>query len=381
MGGRRTECSATTTSIVLEAAHFAAVRSPAPRAGTSCRARPPGASSAASTMPSRRRPPRPPSTCSSASPAPRPTPGSPTSTTGSRSTSICLDPALPGAARRPAVRGRRSSAAGSPTSAARSRDAARRPAPGHAARPGARTCGCRSTWSRRSSGSRATTRSRPMLPRAAAGRGLTRSQRLRRNIGRALADAGYVEVLSYPFVGTAALDALGLPAGRPAAGRLAAGQPDLRRRAAAAHDPAAGPAGGPAAQRRPRCTRRRAVRDRSGLRPAAGRPLRRSAPGVDGRPTDERDRRARRGPARAAAAPRRALAPVTGHRRTAAGGARPAADLGRGGRRRTAGRGDRRRRGRGDRAIEAAPATPAVAPPLRRRRRRSSDTPASCTRG
>jgi phenylalanyl-tRNA synthetase beta chain len=53
------------------------------------------------------------------------------------------------------------------------------------------------------------------LPRAVAGRGLTRSQRLRRNIGRGLADAGYVETLSYPFVGPAALDALGLPEDDP----------------------------------------------------------------------------------------------------------------------------------------------------------------------
>ena len=53
------------------------------------------------------------------------------------------------------------------------------------------------------------------LPRAVAGRGLTRSQRLRRSIGRALADAGYVEALSYPFVGEGALDDLGIPAEDP----------------------------------------------------------------------------------------------------------------------------------------------------------------------
>jgi phenylalanyl-tRNA synthetase beta chain len=51
----------------------------------------------------------------------------------------------------------------------------------------------------------------PLLPRAVAGRGLTRSQRLRRDVGRALAAAGYVETLAYPFMGEAALDALGLP--------------------------------------------------------------------------------------------------------------------------------------------------------------------------
>jgi phenylalanyl-tRNA synthetase beta chain len=51
-----------------------------------------------------------------------------------------------------------------------------------------------------------------VLPTAASGRGLTREQRLRRRIGRALAGAGCVEVISFPFVGDAAFDALGLPA-------------------------------------------------------------------------------------------------------------------------------------------------------------------------
>jgi len=51
-----------------------------------------------------------------------------------------------------------------------------------------------------------------VLPAAAAGRGLTREQRLRRRIGRTLAGSGLVEVLTFPFVGEAGLDALGLPA-------------------------------------------------------------------------------------------------------------------------------------------------------------------------
>jgi phenylalanyl-tRNA synthetase beta chain len=50
-----------------------------------------------------------------------------------------------------------------------------------------------------------------VLPAAPAGNGLTDTQRRRRAVGRALAEAGFVEVLSYPFVGTVALDALGLP--------------------------------------------------------------------------------------------------------------------------------------------------------------------------
>ena len=53
---------------------------------------------------------------------------------------------------------------------------------------------------------------RPRLPRATAGFGLTEAQRARRRVGRALAAAGYVEALAYPFVGEAELDALGIAA-------------------------------------------------------------------------------------------------------------------------------------------------------------------------
>jgi phenylalanyl-tRNA synthetase beta chain len=49
-----------------------------------------------------------------------------------------------------------------------------------------------------------------VLPTAPPGRGLTEVQRRRRAIGRSLAEFGYVEAPSYPFVGTTALDALGL---------------------------------------------------------------------------------------------------------------------------------------------------------------------------
>ncbi|MCB7137824.1 phenylalanine--tRNA ligase subunit beta [Cellulosimicrobium marinum] len=51
-----------------------------------------------------------------------------------------------------------------------------------------------------------------VLPKAPGGRGLTREQSARRSVARALAEAGFVETLSYPFVGTAELDALRLPA-------------------------------------------------------------------------------------------------------------------------------------------------------------------------
>jgi phenylalanyl-tRNA synthetase beta chain len=54
-----------------------------------------------------------------------------------------------------------------------------------------------------------------VLPVAPPGSGLTAGQRRRRTVARALAEAGYVETLCYPFVGEAAADALGLPAGDP----------------------------------------------------------------------------------------------------------------------------------------------------------------------
>ncbi|TDD76841.1 phenylalanine--tRNA ligase subunit beta [Actinomadura darangshiensis] len=50
-------------------------------------------------------------------------------------------------------------------------------------------------------------------PRPAAGKGLTVQQRLRRRVGRALAGAGYVEALAFPFVAEKDLDGLQLPAG------------------------------------------------------------------------------------------------------------------------------------------------------------------------
>jgi phenylalanyl-tRNA synthetase beta chain len=53
------------------------------------------------------------------------------------------------------------------------------------------------------------------MPRAAAGHGLTDRQRLRRTIGRTLAGAGYVEVLSSPFGSAADDDRMQLPPDDP----------------------------------------------------------------------------------------------------------------------------------------------------------------------
>ncbi|MGW5260214.1 phenylalanine--tRNA ligase subunit beta [Microbispora sp. NPDC004025] len=54
-----------------------------------------------------------------------------------------------------------------------------------------------------------------VLPPAPAGGGLTEEQRLRRRVGRALAHAGFVEVLAYPFMGPRDLDNLLLPGEDP----------------------------------------------------------------------------------------------------------------------------------------------------------------------
>jgi phenylalanyl-tRNA synthetase beta chain len=49
------------------------------------------------------------------------------------------------------------------------------------------------------------------MPRSLAGRGLTTRQRLRRSVGRTLAESGYVEVLASPFGSRNDADLLGLP--------------------------------------------------------------------------------------------------------------------------------------------------------------------------
>ncbi|MGA5699401.1 phenylalanine--tRNA ligase subunit beta [Peterkaempfera bronchialis] len=53
------------------------------------------------------------------------------------------------------------------------------------------------------------------MPQLPPGRGLTAAQKRLRRVGRALAGDGYVEVQNYPFLGDAALDALGLEPGDP----------------------------------------------------------------------------------------------------------------------------------------------------------------------
>ncbi len=50
-----------------------------------------------------------------------------------------------------------------------------------------------------------------VLPPAPAGRGLSAEQQFRRRVGRTLAGAGFVEVLTFPFVGENAFDTLAIP--------------------------------------------------------------------------------------------------------------------------------------------------------------------------
>ncbi len=54
-----------------------------------------------------------------------------------------------------------------------------------------------------------------VLPTAPSGRGLTPSQTMRRRVGRTLAGEGYVEVLNFPFIGEPDLDRLGLEGADP----------------------------------------------------------------------------------------------------------------------------------------------------------------------
>jgi phenylalanyl-tRNA synthetase beta chain len=54
-----------------------------------------------------------------------------------------------------------------------------------------------------------------VLPAAPPGQGLTHHQQLRRRVGRALAGAGLSEVMTFPFVGDASYDVLGLPQDDP----------------------------------------------------------------------------------------------------------------------------------------------------------------------
>ena len=82
-----------------------------------------------------------------------------------------------------------------------------------------------------------------ILPGAPAGTGLTPRQRRLRRVADDLTSAGLTEVLSFPFVGTADFDALGLAADDPRRRHCRLGQPAGRRPPRAPHHAPAGIAG------------------------------------------------------------------------------------------------------------------------------------------
>ncbi len=104
-----------------------------------------------------------------------------------------------------------------------------------------------------------------VLPAAPAGRGLTKAQKLRRRVGFALAGAGLVEVRSYPFLGTADLDRLGLPEGDPLRDTIRIANPISEEEPFLATTLLPGTAAHHRAQRRARRPGRRHLRDRGGV--------------------------------------------------------------------------------------------------------------------
>ena len=165
-----------------------------------------------------------------------------------------------------------------------------------------------------------------VLPPAPPGRGLTAGQLRRRAVSRALAEAGSVEVLPFPFVGAAVWDAFGLPADDVRRRTVAVANPLDADRPALATTLAAGPARRARAQPRPRLHRPRAACRRAG-RAAAQEPGRDAGPGRRG-PADGRRVRADQGRA-AGPAGARGRRPRRRPRADAAGGDRDGRPAGR----------------------------------------------------
>ena len=252
--------------------------------------------------------------------------------------------------------GRRTCARSAATVAVDGDDA--RPSP---RRPGVPTSPTPTTWSRRSPGSSATTRSRRCCRPRPPGRGLTRPQKLRRRVGRTLAGAGLRRGDQLPVRRRRATSTRSAcPPTTRCAARSRLANPLSERGAGADHDAAARPAQDRGPQRRPRaaptsrCSRPAPVFFPADRRPGAD-PRRRPA----ARPTAELDELTRRVPDQPLH-----LAVVARRRARAAGwwGAGPRGRLGR--RRRG---GPRRRRGARRRGRGRAGRPGALAPgPLRR---------------
>ena len=209
----------------------------------------------------------------------------------------------------------RSSSARAPTARPGRRDAA-----DLAARPGCSP----PTWSRRCCGWRATTTIPSRCPPRRAGRGLTPAQRRRRSVSGALAEAGYVEVLPFPFVGPADVGRARAARRRPPPPRRAGAQPARRRPRRAAHHAAAGPArhARPQPVARGRATSRCTRRARSSCRTASSSPL--PEPGVDDRPSDAEMRRRSTPRCRPSRGTSAWCWPATGSRAAGGGAGRPA---------------------------------------------------------
>ena len=164
------------------------------------------------------------------------------------------------------------------------------------------------------------------MPRAPVGRGLTAVQRGRRAVNAAVVAAGFVEVLSFPFLAAEELDKLGRAGGRPATPAQPDRQPARRDRALPADHAAARAVRGGRAQ--PQSRQRRPGHRRDGfgvLRRRAG-SRRAPRPAVTGRPTRRRARRHGRGARRPAEAPRRGADRVLARR--PAGRVRPCRPVG-----------------------------------------------------
>ncbi len=117
-----------------------------------------------------------------------------------------------------------------------------------------------------------------VLPTPPSGRGLTREQRLRRRVGRTMAGQGFVEVLTFPFVGTER-PRPARPARRRRPALVAAAEQPAQRRGAVHDDHAAArAAAGGGEERRARHDLVRDLRERAGDHAPRAAARRRSCP-------------------------------------------------------------------------------------------------------
>ena len=190
-------------------------RSPGPPAGTSCPARRRGASSAASTRSCRRWRPSGPRGCSSSTAAARSPPGRTDEGAAPAPAPVRMPLELPDRVAGVRLRARRDRA---PAAAGGLQRSSSTPGPTGTASCVATPPSWRPDLVQAADLVEEVLRLEgydtipSVLPPAPPGRGLTAGQLRRRAVSRALAEAGCVEVLPFPFVGAAVWDAFGLPA-------------------------------------------------------------------------------------------------------------------------------------------------------------------------